>query len=293
LEIIDRWMSMGFGYFRLQGAMASFKFCKPTRSRDASIRINNFCSVRALAPAARRRQAAGASTGSPIPVTLCQLDAAEREVCGGALPATPVRSIRSLGRAMVPMTFPMRLANGTGSSSALFEPSLIDAFVEEIRALPPNEKRYWATAAITCFDSWIAVERASLRKGATVGGAQVRNRTARKTLDSRAFILAPLRSVSANMRAGRRDEASAAQTMPEYYLAPGGSAPPPPAAVPALTMVKPGTVPWMPLPPVPPLPPSPASPLKPLSPSPPPPPLPPLPPVTAKVLFTLLLMIAP
>jgi hypothetical protein len=28
LEIIDRWMSMGFGYFRLQGAMASFKFCK-------------------------------------------------------------------------------------------------------------------------------------------------------------------------------------------------------------------------------------------------------------------------
>jgi hypothetical protein len=28
LEIIDRWMSMGFGYFRLQGAMAFFKFCK-------------------------------------------------------------------------------------------------------------------------------------------------------------------------------------------------------------------------------------------------------------------------
>ena len=34
----------------------------------------------------------------------------------------------------------------------------VDAFVEGIHALPPGEESYWAAAAVTCFDAWIAVE---------------------------------------------------------------------------------------------------------------------------------------
>lgn len=59
---------------------------------------------------------------------------------------------------MIPNISSKKVADDLESSLARIDENLIDALVEEIRTLPASEKRHWATAAITCFDAWIAVQ---------------------------------------------------------------------------------------------------------------------------------------